>query len=260
MPEISSKNTHLRATPTSIPPQRILFENESKSQNISDAKKGDEDRSYSCLYRAEKKCPRLYNIIFFIIIPMMLLICWCMLCGYFIARLEREAEMSENKISIREYEEELHNMDIAISTVQRSYDDCIEIFMKDSMDPSDLINGTELKMFMQNCTSVGVEESRGIMKKEVGDKEMDDLTANHLSFNWNTCSEDGDNIRSTDQGKFLYNKWNDSRREKYEEILKRGEAANEDAYMLAIQNATIPEDLCKLNPAGGAIFWFTVMT
>jgi len=237
-----------------------------KTSVMSILQKGDRN----CLYRAEKKCPRLYNIIFFVVVPLLLLICWCKLCGYFLARLEKEYELSENMKEIREYEEEHHSMNRAIGAVQKSYDECIDIFMNDSMmDPSsDLINGTELKVFVQNCTTIGVEESKNIIKKEVGDKEMVDLTSNHLSFNWNTCSEDGKNMRSYEQGKFLYEKWNENRNEKYKEIMELADNNNnndvdedsEDAYLQAIQDTVIPEGLCKLNPAGGAIFWFTVMT
>jgi len=237
-----------------------------KTSVMSILQKGDRN----CLYRAEKKCPRLYNIIFFVVVPLLLLICWCKLCGYFLARLEREYELRENMKEIREYEEEHHSMNRAIGAVQKSYDECIDIFMNDSMmDPSsDLINGTELKVFVQNCTTIGVEESKNIIKKEVGDKEMVDLTSNHLSFNWNTCSEDGKNMRSYEQGKFLYEKWNENRNEKYKEIMELadnnnnndGDEDSEDAYLQAIQDTVIPEGLCKLNPAGGAIFWFTVMT
>lgn len=206
----------------------------------------------------EKKCPRTFSIIFFVTLPLLFLICQCMFCGHFLAMIERDSELKANDEFMASYIKEVQLFDEAVEVVQISYDNCIDKFI----DSTSLVATTDvakgLKSFMKKCSSDAVEESMKF-KDDFADAKLEELKMEKTSFNWNTCSEDGSNVPRSKQGEYVYERWVESKDELYAGYTEIDSIDQKEALNLAIDNASAG-DVCTTNSAGGAMFWFTVMT
>eukprot|EP01083_Nonionella_stella_P113349 334126_1 len=116
---------------------------------------------------------------------------------------------------------------------------------------------TDLKIFMAKCTEdVNLKTEAWKTTFEVTrEKELIDK----ITFDWNTCSENGMPASHEDQGHYSYKRWVESKTNLYAENIKNEEIEESEALKLAIDNATAG-DFCRTNSAGGAMFWFTIMT
>lgn len=83
-----------------------------------------------------------------------------------------------------------------------------------------------------------------------------DLIENDLSFNWNICSENEKD--SYKQGSFVLNKWYES----YLSIVEKYDSEGIDEHDASLRAADLADGGggCIVNSAGGAMFWFTIMT
>jgi hypothetical protein len=207
--------------------------------------------------KQEKNCPRTFNIIFFVTVPLLILICLCMFCGHFLALLERDSELKANDAFLASHvKDSMQLFEEASEVMKRSYDDCIDIFIGDPMEP--IKDAGELKKFMKKCTDITDLDSRVLSSDFAGKKRLD-VFSTHTSFNWNTCSRDGLPAPKKEQGQYLYDRWVESKQQLYAEYSQTDEIDDSKALELAIDNATAG-DFCKTNSAGGAMFWFTIMT
>eukprot|EP00554_Chaetoceros_debilis_P006072 CAMPEP_0194074738 /NCGR_PEP_ID=MMETSP0149-20130528/1828_1 /TAXON_ID=122233 /ORGANISM="Chaetoceros debilis, Strain MM31A-1" /LENGTH=466 /DNA_ID=CAMNT_0038755003 /DNA_START=81 /DNA_END=1478 /DNA_ORIENTATION=- len=207
--------------------------------------------------KQEKNCPRTFNIVFFVTVPLMLLICLCMSCGHFLALLEKDSELKANDAILASYvKDRMQLFEEATEVTKRIYDDCIDIFIGDPVEQ--IKDAGELKDFMKKCTEITDLNSRVSSSDFAGEKRLD-VISTRTSFNWNTCSRDGLPAPKKEQGQYLYDHWVESKQQLYAEYSQTDEIEDSEALELAIDNATAG-DICKTNSAGGAMFWFTIMT
>jgi len=210
--------------------------------------------------RQEKNCPRIFNVLFFVLIPILLLLCWCIFCGSLLARLEQEAEMVSNDTIIAKHFHEWQSMNEHLSMLFNAVDDCVDQYIQKSSNPPNLI---DLKTFMIKCRSDSVGEITG---KIYDEKYSLLLKDEELSFNWNTCSMDKTNTTSLsprEQGKHVLSRWNATANDLFESYNSTESNRTEiESVSLAsiIDNAGVPRESCSTNYSGGSIFWFTVMT
>lgn len=80
-----------------------------------------------------------------------------------------------------------------------------------------------------------------------------------VTFNWISCSKDGKPQPLLEQLFVVLEAWMDSYREIVLGQMEMENATFVKAHMSAIQSAS-GHDECRINPAAGALFWFTVMT
>lgn len=208
--------------------------------------------------RQEKKCPRTYNLLFFVFIPILLLICWCMFCGHFLAVLERKNEMNENDTAISAFLDEYKSMRQKLKSIEEAYEDCHEKYMLSS-PPSDLSN---MKSFMEDCSGGSTTD----FLLEFEQEKLETLKSEGLSFNWNTCDPDRANVPSEDQAEYVISRWNETAENalvEYKASTPLEDQVYSEMYEIvdkAYETSSIPEDACYVNSSGGSIFWFTVMT
>jgi len=208
------------------------------------------------LTRQESKFPRLFNLILYVVLPLFFLVCWPIFCGHFLAVLERTSELKANDAIFENRANEAMRLDSLIVIVQRGYDDCFEQYQQKSS--SAFVNITELKSFMQDCTSLEVQRSHEI--KEEIKKDLDEFYTAQTSFSWNTCAKNETMLSHAEQSSFAYDHWNASFHQLQETYLNiDGESDKEESIRLAMGNATA-SDSCILNSLGGSFFWFTIMT
>jgi len=195
--------------------------------------------------------PRLFHTLLGVVFPLMLLICVAMLCGLFLAMVEREGELISNNASIASNFQQRHKVQQSVDTIRKTYDDCLLDFV--DLNP---VDNSELKSFMDECTSAGVSESQQLVDDL--NNETEKTLEDALTFDWNVCSEDGTKVKAYEQWDYIYGEWMGSYTELYNRNLSEGLDESE-SFSRAIENAT-GTSKCKLHSAGGAMFWFTVMT
>ena len=193
--------------------------------------------------------PRLFHTFLGIIFPLMLLICVAMLCGLFLAMVEREGEMISNNASIASNFQQRQRVQQSVDTIRKTYDDCLLAFV--DLNP---VDNSQLMSYMDECTSAGVSESQQLVDDL--NNETEKILEDALTFDWNVCSEEG--IEASEQWQFVYNEWMDSYTGLYNRYLSEGLDESESASR-AMEDAT-GTSKCKIHSAGGAIFWFTMMT
>jgi len=218
--------------------------------------------SLNCIDRTEKKCPRFWNIVVVIMTPMLILICWSMFCGYFIAVLERDAELEANDDAMLAHINYHSDLGAIRDSVKNAYDGCLETFIAES--PSmEALNSTTLMAFMEECTSTSDEMSHSNkLVEDMREASYHNLTKNTLSFNWVKCTSSGDVNSNSDnswlQGRIFASEWNSSFSLAEDSILE-GNTTSRAPHMLPAPNVDMT-DCCKVNTAGAGMFWFTIMT
>eukprot|EP01083_Nonionella_stella_P099066 278617_1 len=186
----------------------------------------DAERSRASLFidQQEKNCPRTFNIIFYVTVPLLILICLCMFCGHFLAVLEKDIELKTNDEFIASHVREVKLFEEAIG-VQQVYDDCLDMFIGTSTEPT--MDVTDLKIFMAKCTEdVNLKTETWKTTFEVTrEKELIDK----ITFDWNTCSENGMPASHEDQGHYSYKRWVESKTNLYAEHIKSEEIEESEA-------------------------------
>lgn len=202
--------------------------------------------------RSEKRCPRVWNILFVVVFPLLLLIGWAILCGYILALMESGEELKRNDETVVKFLNDSLNLNDTLDELKNSYDTCLDAFNSSSQQ----FNKTELISHMEKCTKDGVSRAEG-KAKEIINKTGNELIATDMSFDWNTCSG-GSYWESTEiQGLFVFNEWMQS----YESLKENctSQSMNDTCVANARKGAS-GVSKCRLNAAGGAVFWFTIMT
>ncbi len=218
------------------------------SQKIDKAKL---EGSSSSLLKFRLKVPRLYHILFGVVIPLLLLIAWAILCGHFLALLEMENERKSNNAVISKYVQESQVLSLPLA-IEQAYDFCIENFIKGTA--SELVDGTELEEFIETCTAPVLLKSEQDVENSKQTR-LNTLYNSGLSFEWNKCTEENSSRGSDSkarQGEVVYDEWMNS----YTKNLDEDEY---NATKTALGKAS-GSTKCRVNSAGGAMFWFTIMT
>lgn len=220
----------------------------------------------SYIDRSEKRCPRTWNIVTMIIIPLLFLICLSMLCGHFLAALESENEIDSLNSSMENFMSDTGGVSNAVEKVQSAYDKCLVQYIANNVGQP--INGVEIINFMDECKASELEEVSAIVK------EREDKTAGNLiqdmSFNWNRCFEDKEDLDGAksyntqlEQASHFFSSWFETFLSEYDNNDDEEQKVNDEqmVYNAAINKANeATKHSCTVNSAGGAMFWFTIMT
>lgn len=234
------------------------------SDSDSDESDTPHHSSLNCIDRTEKKCPRFWNIVVVIMTPILLLICWSMFCGYFIAVLESDAELKANDDAMLAHIKYHNDLGAIRDSVKNAYDGCLETFIAES--PSvEALNSTALMAFMAECTSTSDEMSHSNeLVEDMREASFHDLTKKTLSFNWMKCTSSvGVNSNSDNtwqqQGHIFASEWSNSSFSLAEGYTLEGNTTSRVPHMIPAPNVNM-SDSCKVNTAGAGMFWFTIMT
>lgn len=185
-----------------------------------------------------------------------------MFCGHFITVLESGEELNANNDAMLAHITYRNDLETIRDSTKNAYDECLKAFIAESESSSvEALNGTEMMTFMEECTSTSDEMSHSHnLVKDMTEASRNDLTNNVLSFNWNMCAGGVDSNYDflTQQGEIFAAEWLDSLSSLKEDYITEGNTTSK-AEMVAAPNVDI-SDLCAVNSAGGALFWFTIMT
>ncbi len=214
--------------------------------------------------RTQRRYPRLFNFFFMLVLPLVVLLCWSLFCGHFLAIMESEGELEANNRAIEGvvlYNHHLFNdrRNQRATGKERSME-CLSQFIDLNPTP-ETINGTELKIFVKNCTASDEEESLYLMQNET-------LIEPHLAYDysymdaiqlhWNICPKDGPRPKLHEGMLAFQNQWNASFAALYEAYTMEGK--DYDSAFKAAAAEAKGNDICRVNSAGGGLFWFTIMT
>ncbi len=217
------------------------------------------NNNWKCIDRTEKRFPRLWNIVVVVMVPLLLLIFWTIFCGHFLAVLESGEELKANNAALAENMKYMSNLEVIRDSVKNAYDSCFANFVEQA--PSkEAMNGTELLIFMEDCTSAGVLESNDLVE-EMQASSYRDTAMNKVSLNWNTFRKVHKRSDVNDlswQQYFFSEEWMNSFSSLMADYVAEGIGKGE-AAMLAIDKAS-GSSRSEVNTAGGALFWFTIMT
>lgn len=246
----------------------ILFRRESDgiSSRRSDVTDSDDENERSRLSlfidRAEKKAPRIYNITLYAVVPLLLLICLTILFGHFLALLERKTELDslhKTMTSFLNDKEEILNITDA---VESTYENCIDEYIKSHTYQPD--NGAGLRDFIDACKTDGLKNAHEML--EGWNVKAEKNLIKGITLDWNKCLNNDNNANETKlylQNQYFGRHWFESYESSFDENLKSnitGEDINE-FHQIALKDARdAVGDFCEVNTAGGAIFWFTIMT
>lgn len=214
--------------------------------------------------RLEKKIPRIFNIFFKIVLPYLLLMCLAMILGHFLVVLEREGEIKDLQIKVGSYLRESQTIDRVATSIQESYDKCLEDFVKYNSTKSDL---SDLTTTIQNCAKSGIQESQDL-REEIHESNKESLIGSDISsdsdltFNWNICGDkNGDGAeRNFLQAKAFLENYAMDWFTFYDDSVNDTKLSEAEAADFATENARVTQSLCKANSSSGAFFWFTIMT
>lgn len=222
------------------------------------------------------KFPRIYYLSVYVVFPLFFLIAICFICGYFLTLLEKEAEVIANdsylrKIFIDDVREGgfQHNI---IKGVQTATSVCINKYTNYTSisinSTTFSYNDTEIDDFMRECMG-----SAAFAQTLIDDPKQSLLghtaeVPDSLSFHWMRCPLEDDRRKGLTQMQYSAQSVLDSfnasfmkREEEFErQIREKGPSKKAmDAFIGEIGKISGHEH-CHLHTAGGALFWFTVMT
>lgn len=203
------------------------------------------------LDQTEKKYPRVFNVVTVIIIPLIVLILIATFCGHFLALLESEQEIDSIHSSIASFVDETDNVEDAVDIIEKTYENCLDTFIKEHIDKHFQVE--DLREYINMCTSDGREKARSLVQKQKNMARKDLI--GDVELHWNRCflvEEDGTKNKLNEQHSNLVNNWLE---------VFNSSLDNNSTHEGAINNAKehISHN-CKVNSAGGAMFWFTIMT
>jgi len=179
--------------------------------------------------------PTTYDIIFGICFPLVLMIAVACFFGYFIALSEGPTEQKSNKEEIIHAVDEYYNGVAVIPRVTLAYETCLT---KYSSEENNAMNLTD---FIKNCTSSDIEKASDAVT------DYFDIIIHSriigLTEDWSKCNYTKRLLSYTAiRGKYFY---------EGDDLAASQEYAKVEANI---------DDECSVNAAGGAWFWFTVMT
>lgn len=212
----------------------------------------------SFIDQSEKRCPRMYNIIFMIIVPLFFLIALAMLFGHFLAKLESGNELDSIQSSMEDFVQGIGREQDLVKRVQGTYEKCVERYAANKN--GEVLDGTNLIAFMTSCSVGGLDEAQEMIDVQTNATAENNIMS--MSFNWNRCYDNEDAKDFDNAPKFKSN--HEQAANFYEEWLETflttlGQNASD--YDTAVDAANdVTKESCKTNTAGGALFWFTIMT
>jgi len=200
----------------------------------------------------EEKYPRTYNaiydIIFRIFVPLLMLNIVAMICGHFVALAESSTEISSNDATMDSMHDDCASFNAIVPSLTSVYNNCLDKHLS-SGD-----SGNNLKEFITNCTSRGLATITA-ETETLRDNQIKLSYSGGITQNWIQCKDSDDGIIDLNS---LFLRWRTSFRTISEAYIKDG-LDEAKSYELARNEAT-GHDGCKVFSAGGALFWFTVMT
>ncbi len=219
--------------------------------------------------RRRQMHPRIFHLTLGVMIPLMLLLAWGMLCGHILVLYESRPELESNDKALANF----FTANITASNFgfgQNSFDECWSTTVEQPT-ATESFNMTDLKVAIDSCLA----ENNAITQDRRAIEDLERDLKEELTFEWNQCKP-SDNVTATgrnfsgtshDQSDFVLSEWGKSFNELKNEMLKSLEANKtmssrekiKNATSYAIENASGMKN-CKIHSAGGAIFWFTVMT
>lgn len=190
---------------------------------------------------------RTYNITIYIILPLLLMIGICFLCGFVLAAMEGPGEIQKNNKSLQKWFNNTLTVESMIPSMQGAYQECLEQFKDESLSIDDLLS------FIDECTKAEIETQKKNAEKLT--KEAHDEQLSTLKYNWVVCS---DEETPREHGESGIAQWKESYDNLEKAYLLEGFTPDE-ARNRAISEADGSEN-CVLNGNAAALFWYTVMT
>eukprot|EP00559_Dactyliosolen_fragilissimus_P005819 CAMPEP_0184859392 /NCGR_PEP_ID=MMETSP0580-20130426/4389_1 /TAXON_ID=1118495 /ORGANISM="Dactyliosolen fragilissimus" /LENGTH=332 /DNA_ID=CAMNT_0027355997 /DNA_START=119 /DNA_END=1114 /DNA_ORIENTATION=+ len=202
----------------------------------------------------ERKCPRIYNSIVKIFLPLLLLICLAFFCGHFLADLESDNEISSNnrKLSLL-YKTEFLKLGDIDDAIKNSYDSCITQY--EETQQQQFVNITDLSIFLGTCTQASVNKTRS----HVQDLRQESYNRLYDSLNQNWIICQNSTTPRYAQSEFITWKWFTSFYELRSYYVDEENLSIEAASELAANEAS-GTDECKVHTAAGALVWFTIFS
>jgi len=202
-----------------------------------------------------QRVPRFYFLLFKVWVPLLLMICYAIFCGHFLAVLESKPEKESNDEVLRNYIEKDFKLKLVLPNVKNSYDSCLEQY--ESNQNQESLNFTDLKTFLQNCTRYALSDSQKIVSEFQTDVYMD--TIDSLTYDWNVCSENKLHMTAPEQAIYSMETFAQQLQESVQKNTDQyGPLSTSAAASLLQENSISPH--CKVNSSAGALFWYTVMT
>jgi len=250
--EIEKEQHNVKLSPSTVDASTSL--DTSSNEKHQDRNHGERSSFSLFIDQQEKKCPRFFNIFFTIIVPLILLTFLAMLCGHFLAKLERKEELKHNNNVLATKFREYHQTSAT--------DQCLDTFVRNAT--SEIVNSTKLMNFVRECKSNDVIPTNLTIthyREYISIKNVS--LSDGMHYFWNICTESGSKGSREDyeteyQSTFIFTHWLESFESLASEYISDG-ASKEEASTRAIQNAS-GTDACVINSAGGSMFWFTIMT
>lgn len=244
-----------RETKKNAPDNENILE-DNLTDNETEEKKG-------CLSdwldKTEKRYPRVFNITTVVIMPLLFMICLAMLCGHILATLESENELDSLHSSMTSFLDSRGQIRELVDSIENSYEECVgDYFMVYS---NIAVNEAFFKSYMYECRKEGMEQVDAKVMEL--DNEAEDNLRDNITLNWNTCflvDETGEKSKLGEQAKTFTDHWFGNYQTSYYHHLdysNNEDEANEQAIEDAREGIN---EICSVNSAGGAMFWFTIMT
>jgi len=228
----------------------------------------------SLLERTTRAFPRLYFLSTSVLLPLLFLIGLCFLFGHFLADLEKSGEINANDEAMRAYYSEYRDY-VAQETANREvlvrvYPTCLREYGNSSTFTD--LEEADVNIFpwLDTCTEEKMEEYPiPDFRTYYRDETVGDLT-----FNWIKCTfvdvnqleldEETENIVATNsylqqdiQYRLDFNKDYDANLEQLQANNKNVTLAELPRQAAAMSTGAYT---CRTHSAGGALFWFTIMT
>jgi len=252
-------------------PDSTITEN-SKNDEIQNKTKREKIREIVSKY------PRTHNLVVYVVVPMILLNLICFLCGHLLARAEKPIEIEANDAYLRHIfsQDVLETSDrvVATKSFQSLTSRCISLYTSSRLDSpnatSFVINNTnDMEMFINDC----IKENGHTIDTfhDPVDRILKDESTGSLTYNWIACPIDDEHlekqtsldIRSKHSAVIAFNKSYSKMHEEvsliYEHAGDMGSGNFVNDFMRRIETIS-GHDHCYINNAGGAFFWFTIMT
>jgi len=233
----------------------------------------------------KKKNPRSYNVIVFVLLPLIALIVVSFICGYWIARIEMPKEIEENDKILRTQYQAIFDESREDSALGDLFKDgtknCVDEYAQMLAD-EDIISVTNstnifrdlvrLKNFLTNCTDTVLSNYEILKFKDaVSDSAARRSSMNSVTYNWIICplpvplpaNLENRTIDPINESRIAANYYFEL---EYNKLLDRARQSEVDhpgsfevVYVEGIQDLK-GHKLCTVNLGGGAFFWFTIMT
>ena len=201
--------------------------------------------------------PRLLNFFGFVVVPLLCLIGLSFLFGHFLAFLEKPGEMEANDNALRERFQIVAIMSEVKDRILPNVRECIVSHNNTIENGNNNGNNdnTTLVEYMEVCLNPFLDRTNETFD-EIS-RQLFGTGTTDLSFHWARCSPVNQSNYFIDQ-QIVLTRWLANWEQLFFSYQAEG-FSTADAYYWSVGNAT-GTDECTVNTAGGAFFWFTIMT